>query len=131
MVKEFSIKTSKRQELVDITDEVNSIVKNSKVKEGLAVVYTPHATAAITINENYDPNVCVDILNALTKLIPAGVWKHDRVDSNADAHIKSAIVGPSEAIPIRNGKLTLGTWQALMLADFDGPRNRKVIVSIK
>jgi len=131
MIKEFSVKTSKRQEIVDITDEVNNIVKNSKVKEGLAIVYTPHATAAITINENYDPNVCVDILEALAKLIPAGVWKHDRVDNNADAHIKSAMIGPSEAIPIKDGKLTLGTWQALMLADFDGPRNRKVIVSVK
>lgn len=131
MIKEFSVKTSKRQEIVDITDKVNEIIKNSKVKQGLAVVYTPHATAAITINENYDPNVCVDILDALRKLVPAGVWKHDRVDSNADAHIKSAMIGPSEAIPIKDGKLTLGTWQALMLADFDGPRNRKVIVSIK
>lgn len=131
MVEEFSIRTSKRQEIVDITDQVKQIVKKSKVKDGFAVVYTPHATAAITINENYDPNVCDDIINALNKLVPAGVWKHDRVDSNADAHIKSAIIGPSQTIPVKDGKLTLGTWQSIMLAAFDGPRNRRVVVVVK
>ena len=131
MIEEFTLRTSKHQEIIDITDKVKEIVRKSKVKEGLAVVYTPHATASIIINENYDPNVCDDIINALNKLVPASVWKHDRVDNNADAHIKSAIIGPSEIIPIKDGKLTLGTWQSIMLAAFDGPRDRKVIVVVK
>ncbi len=128
---EFSVKTGRKQEIVDITEEVKKIVKNSKIKEGIALVYTPHATAAIMINENYDPNVCDDILEALNKLIPSGVWKHDRVDGNADAHIKAGIIGPSEAIPIKDSNLLLGTWQSIMLVDFDGPRDRKISVSIK
>lgn len=128
----ITISTSKKQELVDITVEVKEIVAKSKVKEGLVNVYVPHATAGIIINENYDPNVCVDFLNAINKAIPdhAG-YLHDRVDDNAGAHIKAAIVGPSETIPIKDGKMQLGTWQSLMLADFDGPRERRVIISVK
>ena len=130
MIEEFSVKTRKRQEMVDITPNVREIISKSKVKDGLAVVYTPHATAAIMINENYDPNVCDDVLDALNKIAPEGVWRHDRVDGNADAHIKSAIIGPSQAIVIKDGKPLLGTWQSIMLADFDGPKERKVVVSL-
>jgi secondary thiamine-phosphate synthase enzyme len=90
-----------------------------------------HATAAIVINENYDPNVCEDVLDALGKLIPEGVWRHDRVDNNAAAHIKSAILGPGETIPVREGKLVLGTWQAIMLVELDGPRDRRVVVTVR
>ena len=89
------------------------------------------ATAAVVINENDDPNVCEDVLDALDKLIPAGVWRHDRVDGNAAAHIKSAILGPGETIPVRDGKLVLGTWQAIMLVELDGPRDRRVIVTVR
>lgn len=131
MQKEITFSTSKRQELVDINDKVQEIVSKSGVKDGICCVFCQHATSAIIINENYDPNVCLDIIDALSKLIPAGKWRHDSVDNNADAHIKAAIVGPSETVPIKDGKLQLGTWQSFMFLELDGPRNnRKVIVKI-
>ena len=130
MQEEISISTSKRQELIDITAKVESIVKKSKVKEGICTVFAMHATAAIIINENADLNICLDVIDSLNNLIPKGKWRHDKLDGNADAHIKSAILGPSESIPIKNSRLQLGTWQAVMLCENDGPRNRKVIVSI-
>ena len=131
MQQEISLSTSKKQELIDITDNVNSVIKKSKIKNGICNIFAMHATAAIIINENYDPNICLDLLDALNKLIPSGIWRHDRIDSNADAHIKSAILGPSETIPIKNNKLNLGKWQSVMMAELDGPRNdRKIIVTI-
>ena len=131
MQEDILLSTSKKQELIDITGKVNSIIKNSKVKGGLCNVFAAHATAAIIINENYDPNICLDLLDALAKLIPFGIWRHDRIDGNADAHIKSAILGASETMPIKNGKLELGRWQSIMLAELDGPRNdRRIIVTI-
>ena len=130
MQEEFHLSTSKKQELIDITDTINSIIKKSKIKEGACNVFAAHATAAIIINENYDPNICLDLLDALNKLIPAGIWRHDKIDGNADAHIKSAILGPSETIPIKDGRLYLGQWQSCMFAELDGPRqNRKIIVT--
>lgn len=131
MQEEFAISTSKKRELIDITDKVNSIIKKSKVKNGLCNIFAAHATAAIIINENYDPNICLDLIDSLNNLIPSGVWRHDRIDGNADAHIKSAILGPSETIPVKNGKLQLGRWQSAMFAELDGPRHdRKIIVTI-
>jgi len=131
MKEEFTISTSKKQELIDITEKVNSIIKKSKVKSGLCNVFTAHATAAIIINENYDPNICLDLLDSLNNLIPNGIWRHDKIDGNADSHIKAAILGPQETIPINNGKLELGRWQSVMMAELDGPRNdRKIIVTI-
>ena len=127
MQEAISISTSKRQELIDITDKVEAIVKKSGVKEGLCTVFAMHATAAIIINENADPNICLDLIDSLNELIPKGKWRHDKLDGNADAHIKSSILGPSETIPIKNNQLQLGTWQAVMLADFDGPRNREKV----
>ncbi len=128
----FVIKTNKKNEVVDITNEVKNCVRRicekEKIKEGVCVVYVPHATAAVTINENYDPAVCEDFLNFLSKLVPEGVWKHDRIDYNGAAHIKSAIIGPSVSIPIKDSSLMLGTWQGIMLCEFDGPRERRVIV---
>ena len=129
-MEEFSVSTKSKYDMVDITDKVKKIVKSSKIKKGICAVYVPHATCAILINENYDPNVMDDVLNCMSKLIPEGKWKHDRVDNNGAAHIKSAIIGPSETIPIENGELLLGTWQDIMLADFDGPRQRKIIVTL-
>ena len=126
----ISISTSKRQELIDITNKVEAIVKKSKVKDGLCTIFAMHATSAIIINENADPNIGLDIIDSLNELVPRGKWRHDKLDGNADAHIKSSILGPSEIIPIKNSQLQLGTWQAVMLADFDGPRNRKVIVHV-
>lgn len=131
MQDEIILSTSKKQELIDIIDKVNSIIKKSKVKEGVCNVFVAHATAAIIINENYDPNICLDLLDALNKIIPSGIWRHDKIDGNADAHIKSAILGPSETIPIKDGKLELGRWQSLMMVELDGPRqNRKIMVTI-
>ena len=131
MQEEFYLSTKKKQELIDITSQVNSIIKKSKVKNGLCNIFTAHATAAIIINENYDPNICLDLIDALNKLIPSGIWRHDGVDGNADAHIKSAMLGPSEIVPIKNGRLDLGRWQALMFVELDGPRqNRRIIVTI-
>ena len=127
----ITISTSKKQELIDITDQVNAIVRKSKVKQGLCNVFTMHATAAIVINENADPNICLDIIDALDKIIKEGVWRHDGIDNNAASHIKSTILGPSETIPIKNNSLQLGTWQSVFLFELDGPRkNRKIIVQI-
>lgn len=128
---EIHVKTSRKNQIIDITTQVSEMVQNSGVSEAICCVYTPHTTAAITINENDDPNVCEDVLEALAKLIPEGVWRHDRVDNNAAAHIKAAIIGPSEAIPVSDGKLLLGTWQAVMLVELDGPRERRVIVDVR
>jgi secondary thiamine-phosphate synthase enzyme len=102
------------------------------VAEGQLIMYTPHATAAISINENDDPNIGTDLLRALSKVVVEhDGWLHDKIDNNAAAHIKSAIVGPSETIPIVEGQLCLGTWQNIFLCEFDGPRSeRRIIVSI-
>ncbi len=122
----FTVRTREAKQCLDITEEVRKIVRESGVKRGLCHVMVLHATAAIAINENDDPNVGVDLLTALDRAIPdhAG-WLHDRVDNNAHAHIKAAIVGPSESIAIEDGELVLGTWQGLMLLEFDGPRPRR------
>jgi secondary thiamine-phosphate synthase enzyme len=130
-MEEFCIKTSRQNQIIDITAKVLEIVRKSAVAEEICCVYTPHTTAAITINENADPNICEDILEALAKLIPEGIWRHDRVDNNAAAHIKASLIGPSEAIPVKDGKLTLGAWQAVMLVELDGPRERRVIVEVR
>ncbi len=128
---EFTISTKSKTELIDITEELEKAVTESGVKEGICYVYTPHATAAIIINENYDPNICTDFLDALDKMVPDGVWRHDNVDGNGAAHIKAAMIGPSESIPVKNGKLQLGTWQSPMLVELDGPRHgRRVIVNM-
>jgi secondary thiamine-phosphate synthase enzyme len=128
---EFTIQTRKTQEMIDITSQVGEVVRRAGITDGLCVVYVPHATAAIVINENADPNVCQDILDALGRMIPEGAWRHDRVDNNAAAHIKATILGPSEAVPVHGGSLRLGTWQSLMLVEFDGPRDRTVIVEVR
>lgn len=124
----FTVSTAKKQELIDITGKVNGIIKKSKVKDGLCNVFVRHATAAIIINENYDPNICIDFLNALNKAFPehAG-YLHDRVDGNAGAHIKAAILGSEKTVPIKEGMLGLGRWQALMLVELDGPRKEREI----
>ena len=128
----FRISTEQSKQCLDVTDRVREIVRKSGVKSGLCHVMVLHATAAIAINENDDPNIGVDLIAALDRAIPdhAG-WLHDRIDNNAQAHIKAAIIGPSETIPVENGELQLGTWQGLMLLEFDGPRrDRKIAVRI-
>ena len=131
MIAEFRIRTTTKREMIDLTARVADIVARADVAEGLCSVYTPHATAAIVVNENDDPNVCVDVLDALDRLIPAGVWRHDRVDGNAASHIQAAILGPGETIPVRDGRLQLGRWQAIMLVELDGPRERRVVVTVR
>ncbi len=128
----FTVQTKAHEQVLDITERVREIVEASKVREGLCTVFVPHATAAIAVNENDDPNIGVDLVNALRKMvIEHDGWLHDRVDDNAAAHIKSAIMGPSEAIPIADGRLALGRWQNVFLCEFDGPRgSRSVIVSV-
>lgn len=128
---EFTVRTRATQEMVDITGRVAELVKATGVEDGICVIYVPHATAAVVINENADPNVCADILDALAGLIPEGRWRHDRIDNNAAAHIKATILGPSEAVPVQGGRLRLGTWQSLMLVELDGPRDRSVIVEVR
>jgi secondary thiamine-phosphate synthase enzyme len=128
---EFTIRTKAVQEMLDITAQVAEVVKVTGVRDGICVIYVPHATAAVVINENADPNVCADILDALAGLVPEGKWRHDRIDNNAAAHIKATVLGPSEAVPVRNGRLALGTWQSVMLVELDGPRERSVIVEVR
>ncbi|MCD6597761.1 MAG: YjbQ family protein [Bacteroidales bacterium] len=124
----IQIRTPKHNGLFDITDEVNSIVGKSNIVEGTANVYVRGATAAIMIQENWDQSVQNDVINLLKKLIPSGVWEHDMQDNNGDAHLKAGMVGPSETIPIIDGKLGLSTWQNIFLCEFDGPRNKREIV---
>ena len=131
MTTELRIRTKHKREMIDLTPQVAEIVHDSGVVEGLCNVYVAHATAAVVVNENDDPNVCVDTLDALDKLIPAGIWRHDRVDGNAASHIQAAILGPSETIPVQQGSLLLGTWQAVMLVELDGPRERRIVVTIR
>ena len=127
---EFHIRTTAKRQMIDLTARVADIVAGTRVDEGLCNVYVTHATAAIVVNENDDPNVCVDVLDLLDRLIPAGVWRHDKVDGNAASHIQAAILGPSETIPVQQGRLLLGTWQAVMLVELDGPRERRIVVTV-
>ncbi len=130
-MKDFVVKTVRKYQGMDITPRVQEKVEQDGSTDGLCCVFVPHATAAVTINENADPNIGEDLHDALAKLIPEGVWRHDRIDGNAAAHIKAAILGPSETVPVKDRRLTLGTWQSLMLVEFDGPRQRRVIVQIR
>lgn len=131
MQKIIKIQTDKHNGLYDITSEVHRIVSSSNISEGFVNVYAQGATSAIMIQENWDESVQNDVVNLLKKLIPNGVWQHDHQDGNGDAHLKAGIVGPSETIPIINGKLGLSTWQNIFLCEFDGPRHeRKIAVTI-
>ncbi|MFX1498109.1 MAG: secondary thiamine-phosphate synthase enzyme YjbQ [Promethearchaeota archaeon] len=127
---EFRIKTQKREELINITNEINKILKSTGIKEGVCRIFVPHTTAGITINENADPAVMRDIIAFLSKLIPqSSSFSH--MEGNSDAHIKSSLTGPSLDIIIHNGNLILGTWQGCYFAEFDGPRNRKIYIQIQ
>jgi secondary thiamine-phosphate synthase enzyme len=128
-MKTISIRTSKRNDLVDITDEVRRLVRESGVKEGICVLFCPHTTAGLTINENADPSVRLDISDHLSDLVPERkIYKH--LEGNADSHIKSVLVGQSLSLIIENGDIVLGTWQGVFFCEFDGPRNRKILVKI-
>jgi len=129
-MKELLVETKQNEEFIDITDLVNKSLSSEKIKEGILHIFVPHATAGLIINENADPNVSKDILNLLNKIVPKGKWLHDKVDSNGDAHIKSSLIGNSVSIPVKDGKLCLGTWQDIFLCEFDGPRQRKIILNL-
>lgn len=125
----LSVKTRERTELVDITSEINQLVKKSGVDQGLCMLFVPHTTAAVTINESADPSVKSDMLKVLNQIIP---WEADyrHLEGNSAAHIKTTLVGSSELIAIENRKLVLGTWQGVFFCEFDGPRSRKLHVRI-
>jgi secondary thiamine-phosphate synthase enzyme len=128
---ELKVRTNQKYEVIDLTPQVIEAVRATGISDGICCVYVPHATAAVVINENDDLQIGLDLLDALNKLIPGGIWRHDRIDNNGAAHLKAAILGPSEMVPVQNGRLALGTWQAVMLVELDGPRERKVIVTVK
>jgi len=129
MFYELNIKTSERTELQDITGRIEEIISKSCVKSGLCLVFAPHTTAAITINENADPSVTRDILNEINKIVPfADNYRHS--EGNSAAHIKSSLFGASETIIISESKLALGVWQSVYFCEFDGPRQRKAYIKI-
>ena len=132
-LEELRVKTPKREVLVNITSEINKFVRNTGINEGVCRIFVPHTTAGITINENADPAVMSDIINFLKILIPqsGGQYSFRHMEGNSDAHIKSSLTGPSLDILIHNGKLILGTWQGIMFAEYDGPRNRRLYVQIQ
>jgi len=125
----FDVTTHVRTELLDITDKVKDAVAQSKVGSGMCFVYVPHTTAAVTVNESYDADVAADITAALSKLVPLRAdYAHS--EGNADAHIKAAMVGSCQAIPVVEGRLALGRWQGIFFCEFDGPRQRRVQVQV-
>ncbi len=127
---ELKVRTRNKNDVVDLTRQIAELVRQADLEHGLCHVYVPHATAAIIVNENDDPQIGQDLLTALDGLIPEGVWLHDKVDENGASHLKATLLGPSETVPIQRGRLALGTWQAIMLVDFDGPRDRTAIVTL-
>jgi len=129
--KDFSISTKSRNQLINITTQVRSIVTQSGITNGDVIVYCPHTTAAITINENADPSVLHDILLTLEELVPHHRAGYRHFEGNSDAHCKSSLIGCSEQILIKDNSLNLGTWQGIFFCEFDGPRSRRVIVQIR
>ena len=125
----LSVKTRERTELIDITSDINKLIQKSGIAQGLCMIFVPHTTAAVTINESADPSVKSDILKVLNQIIP---WEanYRHLEGNSPAHIKSTLVGSSELVAIDNQRLILGTWQGIFFCEFDGPRTRKVDVRI-
>ena len=128
-MKEINVRTNSRTEMIDITSLVQAAVEERKVKSGICVVFTPHTTAAVTINENADPDVPIDIISALERAFPQTAdYRH--AEGNSPAHAKSSLVGASELVLIEDGRIVLGTWQSIFFCEFDGPRSRKIFLSI-
>lgn len=128
-MEKISISTSKRSELIDITDKIENIVARSKIQDGVCIVFCPHTTAGLTINENADPSVRKDITNTLSKIIPENAG-YSHSEGNADSHIKSSLFGSSLTIFIEGGQLAFGTWQGIYFCESDGPRSRQVWVKV-
>ncbi len=125
----FSVRTGSRSDMVDITRKVAGVVEDSGATSGVCVVYVPHTTAGVTINEAADPDVARDIISALDKLVP---WRDNyaHAEGNSAAHLKASLIGSSLSVPFENGRLQLGTWQGVFFCEYDGPRNRNVHVSV-
>lgn len=129
MLEIFKVRTSQKVELVDITSLLNKVISDTGINEGIIIVYTPHTTAALTINEGADPDVKADILNEINKIIPFDDnYRH--FEGNSAAHIKSSLFGVSETIIIENGRMQLGRWQKIYFCEFDGPRTREVFIKV-
>jgi secondary thiamine-phosphate synthase enzyme len=126
---QITVKTSQHTEMIDITGQVQQAIDDRQFKGGLCMVYVPHTTAAVTINENADPTVPKDILMVLNQMVP---WKAEyrHAEGNSPAHVKSSLIGASELIQVDNGRLVLGTWQGIFFCEFDGPRTRKVDIAL-
>jgi len=129
MIQTFQVRTSKRTELIDITRSVQEAVQKTGLRDGVCILFIPHTTAAITINENADPNVCKDIVMELNKIVPFED-RYQHLEGNSPAHVKASLVGFSQTILLESGKLVLGTWQGIFFCEFDGPRNRNVHVKV-
>lgn len=131
MLETIRLQTDKRETLVDITPQVEAVIARSGIKQGLVNVYAQGATAAIMIQENWDESVQTDVVDLLRKMIPRGVWLHDAQDGNGDSHLKAGLVGPSETLPVIDGKPGLSRWQNIFFCEFDGPRrDRRVVCTI-
>jgi secondary thiamine-phosphate synthase enzyme len=126
----IELPTTKKQEMIDVTKRIRAVVAASDVQSGLCSIYCGHTTGAITLNENTDPDVQTDILNALERAVPRNEKYYKHGEGNAHAHAKAALLGFSETIPVQGGRLALGTWQAIYFCEFDGPRNRKLVVTV-
>jgi secondary thiamine-phosphate synthase enzyme len=125
----INVKTNHRTDMIDITSSVQKEVSNTRLHDGICVVYVPHTTAGITINEGADPDVCEDIMSKLSELVPAHRgYRH--TEGNADSHIKASLMGSSLSVLVENGRLVLGTWQKIFFCEFDGPRARKLYVKV-
>ena len=131
VTKDFGVSSKQRNQAIDITSKVEAIVSQAGITEGDAIIYCPHTTAAITINENADPSVMHDILLTLSELIPQHQPGYRHSEGNSDSHCKSSILGCSKQVLIKDGKLALGTWQGIFFCEFDGPRSRKVFVQVR
>lgn len=129
-MQEIAVTTRQRVEFIDITAQVEKLVAAAAIQEGICLVYCPHTTAAVTINENADPDVSRDIMHKLNQLIPPNEHYRHR-EGNADAHIKSSLIGNTQSVIVINGRMQLGTWQGLYFCEFDGPRRRKVWITVK
>ena len=126
----MELKTIERVQIVDITREVDAAIAESGIRRGLVNIYSKHSTSALFINEN-ESGLLEDYLNLIEKLVPTGDnYRHDRIDNNADSHLRSFILGNNETVPIKSGSMDLGTWQSVFFLDMDGPRNRKINITI-
>jgi len=129
LLQEIQVKSGKRNELIDVTAQVEQAVSKSNAKEGICVVYCPHTTAAVTINENADLSVKSDIISALNKLVPEGAG-YSHAEGNSDSHIKASLMGNSRTIIVQDGKLLLGQWEGIFFCEFDGPRTRRLLIKL-